>query len=143
MITAPGLVTRPVELHRGWIEGADEVPVRWGSATALGPGVVGRTCVVCFRVPVGIPEAVPQPQVAPRVPRPLDPSHTVEALALDLDDRSGASASIAGWAKQAPSTSSGEPPAPAAADAAPHRRRLVAWFVVTASLASLLVTLHG
>lgn len=140
-IDAPGIVSHPVELHRDWVAGAEERKMNRGPHKGLGPGVLGTTCVICLRRPIGIPQAIRQPLVSPRAPDPLDPSLDVEAIALDVKDRRRAVARIDQWAKETPATAPGEPAPPRAADHKQRNRRILAWAVMAVALTSTFLTL--
>jgi hypothetical protein len=140
-IDAPGIVSRPVELHRAWVEGAELLPYREMSATTFCPGLMGTTCVVRLSRPIGIPHARRQLGL-PRDPTPLpDPSKAVEAIALDIKDRQEATGFIDRWAKNTSATAPSEPPLPTPADRTQRNRRLLAWAVLVVGLASTYFTL--
>lgn len=140
-IDAPGILTRPVELHRAWVQGAEEAPQGQTSATTFCPGLLGKTCVIRLRQPIGIPEARVQLEL-PRdlTPQP-DPSKAVGAIALDVKARQEAVAVISRWAKEAAATTPDALPAPSTADHAQRNRRLIAYAALVVSLTSTSFTL--
>ncbi len=143
-IDAPGVVAQPVDLHRSWVDEAQDAPFReWAPrATTFCPGLFGRTCMIQLRQPIGIPQALPQLcwPVDPSA-RPPVPSKAVEVIALDVKDRQTAAACIDRWAKEPATTTPSEPPSPIAANHTSRNRILIGCAVLVVALASTFFTL--
>lgn len=139
-IEAPGILSRPLALHRAWVETAEAVPGREFSATSFCPGFVRGVGVIRLRQAVGVPQAL-RPPALPRDPTRLpDPSSVVEAIALDFKDLETATEAIAAWAHGVGSTEPPEVPASAPRDQTTRNRRLFACAVFAAALASTYFT---
>ena len=140
-IESPGVLLRPLQMHRGWVANADAVPGRDHSATSFCGGLQRGVGVIRLREPIGIPHARRPPSL-PRDPNRLpDPAVAVEAIALDFKDRVAATEAIDHWARGDASSEPPPVPFPARRDNTTRNRRLVAWGVLVAALASTYFTL--
>ncbi|HWJ64025.1 MAG TPA: hypothetical protein VNS19_18790 [Acidimicrobiales bacterium] len=140
IVEAPGVLREPLVIHRSWVSDVEHVRTADQTATTFTMVTVSHACVIRLGRPIGIPSAIRSPGFRQDGATLPDPAKEVRDLVLDLRDRAAGAAALARWAARRATTEPPDPLAPVPVDRRPRRRRLVAWAVFAASLASLFFT---
>lgn len=133
-IDAPGVVDRPVEIHRAWIERVEESSGISTTATLFSFRSVRRVCVIHLDRPIGVPQSLDAPTMLrdpARVPRAAVP---MTSIGLDLEELPVATTALGDWASAPAGTVPGPPPAPGPKRDTGQRCRVAAYVATALAL---------